>query len=265
MRFLGLINYYRNFCEGYGLTVKCLYNLLKKEFPEKIESYWTEEHTKAFDKVRGQIVNATQLAHPTYDTEMIVTCDSSGEGVGYSLSQIKDIELPSKKIKRLEVPIAFGSRAFNETERKAGSSERELLGLYYAIRKFYYYLRFTKVIIRIDCQALTSLKLGFSGKYLRQHRLIEFLDSVLDKENTTVIYKKGSSNYMKPVDSLSRHSAETWENIRKRILPTEAEEISPLCNVVSEEPTLKKGENTDLSTILSISGKMTANEKRKEW
>ena len=81
------------------------------------------------------------------------------------LSQIMTHKLPSGKEKEIETPLIFGSRAFRGIEKTYSASERELLALYFAILKFNYYLRYSKVIIRVDCQALISLRLGFENKF----------------------------------------------------------------------------------------------------
>ena len=112
------------------------------------------------------------LSHPDYKKDMIITVDSSLEGTGYSLTQIREVKLSNNKTKLLEVPIAFGSKAFSLTERKASASEREFFGLFIAVFALKSYLRFTNIIIRVDCQALLTNNFGFNGKFLKQHRMI---------------------------------------------------------------------------------------------
>ena len=80
--------------------------------------------------------------------------------------------------------------------------------------------------------ALTSLKLGFSGKFLRQHRMVEFLDSLLTKENTTIIHKKGESPAMRVADALSRLPPMTWQKVKDEIMPNLEEAPPAICNSI---------------------------------
>ena len=54
---LGLMNYFKKFMKDYSKIAKPLYELLKKE----AEYLWTEEHEKAFNKLKSLLVNAPML------------------------------------------------------------------------------------------------------------------------------------------------------------------------------------------------------------
>ena len=241
--FLGLTGYYRMFVKDYALKSKCLYELLKNEVPEKNIhlTHWKEEHSKAFNEIRDSIINACQLALPDYKKDFIVTVDASIEGAGYVLSQIMTHKLPSGKEKEIETPLIFGSRAFRGIEKTYSASERELLALYFAILKFNYYLRYSKVIIRVDCQALISLRLGFENKFMRQYRMIQAIDSCLDKGRCEIIHKKGTSPAMNVADALSRHSPHTWERIKSEIMPKEDFGEPAICHKIHEGISPKEG------------------------
>ena len=169
-----------------------------------------------------------------------MTCDSSQAGCGWTLSQILEHKLPNGRTKLIETPLQFGSKAFKGPEQRCSASERELIGLYYCIFSLKGILRFAKILLKIDCMALTSLKIGFSGRFLRQHRMIETLDSILTKHNTRVVHKKGESPSMRVADALSRLDNLTWEKIKNEILPNLEEAPQPICAVISEEITTSK-------------------------
>ena len=132
------------------MIVKPLYGLLKKEVCNDIPNNWTDVHTRLFDEARDALKKACSLAQPDYSLPFIISSDSSGQGCGFSLSQVQEVKLDNGKSKSLERPLQWGSHAWIGLEITAGASEKELLGLYYAVRKFRGMLRFTKLIIRVE-------------------------------------------------------------------------------------------------------------------
>lgn len=198
-----------------------------------------------FNKLKDQIINATQLALPNYEEPFIVTVDSGMQGMGACLSQIKEMKLRNGKTKNIETPIAFTSKSFNASESRSGSSERELFGLFYACKKWAHYLRHhPKTILIVDCQCLTNLKVGFEGKFARHHRIIEYLDGILNRHSAEIKYKKGKSNRLVAINALSRHSSITWEKLREMMMPLEEEIESPLCTTILKENAQKEGGDT---------------------
>ncbi|KAL1258854.1 hypothetical protein QQF64_009431 [Cirrhinus molitorella] len=70
----------------------------------------------AFDSTKQALAVAAMLAHPLPDSPIAITTDASDFAVGQ--------------------PLAFFSRKLHPNEQKCSMFDRELLGLYLAIRHF---------------------------------------------------------------------------------------------------------------------------------
>ena len=107
--FLGIVSYCRIFIPKFALRAALLYKLLTKDIPDKFTDEWTDEHDRAFIDIKGSLAEQTKLSHPDYgpDAEPFFLCvDSSGDGVGYFVSQRQKREAGVVS----EMPIAFGTR-----------------------------------------------------------------------------------------------------------------------------------------------------------
>ena len=140
-RFLGLANFYRSFCQNYGIIAKPLYESLAITESDQIE--WTPKKLEAFQAIKDNLCNAVRLSSPDYSKAFIVTVDSSLDGAGFSLTQVEKREAKNGVFKDVERPVAFGAHAFSKKEKMAAASEREMVGLYYAIVRFSVFLRFS--------------------------------------------------------------------------------------------------------------------------
>ena len=63
---------------------------------------------------------------------LIVTVDSSSEGIGYVLSQRQMSDINGKLVER---PICYGSTHLRGTQKKMGSTDLELTGVCFALKK----------------------------------------------------------------------------------------------------------------------------------
>ena len=122
-RFLGIIGYYRAFVRSYASIAFPLTNLLKAD----CQFHWGDEEQKAFECLKEKLVQAPILTYPNFNKQFLVACDASDVGVGAVLLQKGD--------KRL-MPISFASRVLSRAERNYSVTERELLAVVWALRKF---------------------------------------------------------------------------------------------------------------------------------
>lgn len=81
-RFLCLAGYYRKFVKDYGLIVKPLTNLLRKN-----SFIWTEEASLAFQQLQAAMTATPVLALPDFSIQFVVECDASEAGIGAILLQ----------------------------------------------------------------------------------------------------------------------------------------------------------------------------------
>ena len=76
--FLGKINYYRCFVKNLAEVAQPLYELLKKNCVFK----WTSDCESAFQTLKNEVINATQLSHFNPEKPLILATDASNRGIG---------------------------------------------------------------------------------------------------------------------------------------------------------------------------------------
>ena len=183
---LGMMGYYRKFIRNYAKIAAPLHDLLKKDK----KFLWTEEAENAFQELKHKLVTAPILGYPQFDSEFILSTDSSDFSIGYVLSQVHDGK---------ELPICYGGRALRNNELKWHITDKEGLALVEGIQHFRHYLTNTKFTVFTD---------NVSVKYLQsikdcQGRLGRW--SILLQGYTFEIkHKPGSKNHT--ADYLSRQT-----------------------------------------------------------
>ena len=99
-----------------------------------------------FWKIKQTLTEGPCLAHYAKDKEILVTTDTTG------------ITLWQKQDDGNIIPIAYGSRYLNDTEKKYSIGELELLAVVWGLEKFRFYLNEKRVHHYTDHQALEPLK-----------------------------------------------------------------------------------------------------------
>ena len=121
-----MVNIYHRFIPHCAGKLHHLHRLLF--LPEYI---WTPECDEAFQFSKSALASATLLVHPQCNVPTSITSDASNFAVGAVLEQFIDHEWR---------PIAFFSRKLQPAEMRYSTFDRELLGVYLAIRHFRWFL-----------------------------------------------------------------------------------------------------------------------------
>jgi len=145
--FLGLCNYYRKF--------KVKYSDLTGRFAPVLSSKsvwkWGQQEQENFENIKRNFVKSVMLKHPDFEKPFYLSTDASDISVSAVLYQ-KDNEDD-------DAVICFGSRTLLTTERAYSVTEKELLAVVFACRKFRTYLiGHPRVIVQSDHRALSFLK-----------------------------------------------------------------------------------------------------------
>ena len=139
--FLGLVGYYRKFIKNFTKIPKPLTMLTHMD----VKFEWKDIHQDAFMKLKEAIIQAPILLYPDTTKPYIVYTDASNDACGAQLSQIHD---------KTEFPVAFFSHTFTDTQRRWSTPEQEAYGIYFAIKKWNYYLQGADIIVRNDHKPL---------------------------------------------------------------------------------------------------------------
>ena len=181
------MGYYRRFIPNFSERAAVLTDLTKGKSPTKIK--WENAHESAFQDLKQVLQQPPILRPPHWDQEFILQVDASNRGLGAILSQ-KDQE-------GLEHPVAFASRKLQPREEKLSTTEKECLGIVWAVERFRYYLFGRKFRLLTDHNPLVWL-----NQVRDKNKKLLRWSVTLQEYEMVVEHRKGrnSSN----VDALSR-------------------------------------------------------------
>ena len=130
-KFLGLVNYYRQFIESFASIARPLYDMVKKD--QKWD--WTEKQEKAFRELKGRFTKEPVLAAPDLDKKMQMEVDASN----YTIDRVLSMECED----RLWQLVAFLLKSLNETERNYEIHNKEMLAIIRGLENWRYLLEGT--------------------------------------------------------------------------------------------------------------------------
>jgi hypothetical protein len=147
MRFIGMIGFYRRFCENLSQVIAPLTNLLSK----KVKFDWNDKCQVSFENAKNLLVTAPVLAIADHDKQFILCVDASDIGCGSVLSQ---------EVKGAIHPVSYFSKKFNPHQRNYSTIEKETLGLILSLEHFEVYLCASKhpILVYTDHNPLTFLQ-----------------------------------------------------------------------------------------------------------
>nr|GFC29433.1 reverse transcriptase domain-containing protein [Tanacetum cinerariifolium] len=118
--------------------------LLEKDTPFIFE----KEYVEAFQTLKRKLAEAPILIAPDWDMPFMLMCDASDFAIGIVLGQRQD-----KHFK----PIHYASKTMTEAKSTYTTTEKEMLAVVYAFKKFWSYLIMNKSIVYMDHSALKYL------------------------------------------------------------------------------------------------------------
>jgi len=123
-KFLGLVNYYRQFIEGFVSIARPLNDIVKKDKNWK----WMKRQKKAFKELKEQFTKELVLAAPDIDKKMRMEVDASN----YAMEGVLSMECED----RLWRPVAFLSKLLSETERNYEIHDKEMLAIIWGLESW---------------------------------------------------------------------------------------------------------------------------------
>ena len=128
-RFLGMINFYRNFCPNLSETLAPLTSLTS---PNTVYS-WTDQCQAAFETAKSLLGSAPILQIPRFDRPFKLRTDASQLGAGALLFQVDD--------QGIEHPIAYYSKKFSRPQQAYATIEKEAFAIVDSLKHFAYYVQ----------------------------------------------------------------------------------------------------------------------------
>lgn len=180
-RFIGLVNYDRQFIKNLSEKTSCLAALIAKDR----KFIWEEAHDKAFKGIKEEFKKNLEILIPDFNKEFTLETDASNVGLGAVLRQEGK-------------PIAFASRKLSILELKYGITEKEALAALWGMEKFQFYLIGKSFCLITDHQAMVYMNTKSEFGSARIQRWFERFN----RFQFTVKYRKGPE--LIQADALSR-------------------------------------------------------------
>lgn len=127
-RFLGMVGYYRGFCQNFSTVVAPLTSLLSP----KVKFEWSPRCQQAFEAAKTVLCSAPVLAAPQMDQPFTLHVDASKVGAGAVLAQVDE--------SGSECPVSFFSKKCNSHQLNYSIIEKEALALIWALKHFEVYV-----------------------------------------------------------------------------------------------------------------------------
>ena len=125
---MGHMGYNHKFLKGYAAIIAPMENLLKKY----VAFEWTPECQGSFDTLKAKMPSTPIKVFPDWNKEFHVHVDASSTTLGVVLAY------PGEGY--LDHPIVYSNRKLSFAERNYTMTEREDLGMVYALQTFRHYL-----------------------------------------------------------------------------------------------------------------------------
>ena len=189
-RALGSFAYVQRWIPGVADTARPLYDALDRDGRQKL--HWTEEMTAAFNKLKQQVSDAVALYVPDFGKPFTLITDASDVGAGAMLANRDGQHLK---------PVGFFHHALSQAEKNYSTTEKELLAVVLAVKRFRVYLANAPFELITDHRALRWLNsLDPFDERGRRGRWIDFLQQFQIRP----VHKAGKHPDMTMADYLSR-------------------------------------------------------------
>ena len=187
MRFIGMIGYYRRFCQNFAQVSAPLTDLLSTKRTFK----WSSECQTAYDRLKCVLASAPVLQAPDLEKPFTISVDASDNGVGAVLFQSDSNDVLH--------PVCYYSYKFKSYQKSYSTVEKEALGILLALEKFKVYLTCTAhpITVQTDHNPLVFIE----RVKFKNMRILRWALS-LQPFNIRIVHVKGKDNVM--ADALSR-------------------------------------------------------------
>ncbi|CBY09626.1 unnamed protein product [Oikopleura dioica] len=194
-RLLGMLQWIRQYAacrnkedvasKSFSQVIKPISALLKTNTPRG-KFTWTRNASKALEEIKERLASPEFIYFPDWNHTFVLTTDASIDAIGYCLTQ--EIEGKSQIIR-------VNSKTLNGAQQRYSTTERECLGVYWAILDCKFYLSGSRFIVRCDHNPLTFL----DTKTPKNDKVVRWLNQL---SNFIIVFVRGVDNNV--ADFLSR-------------------------------------------------------------
>ena len=138
--FLGMVGYYRKFISRFADAARPMTNLTRKD--TKFE--WSDDSQSGFKYLKTCLTESPILKYPNPQQRYVVFTDASDQAAVALLTQ----EYKDDDNEIREMPIAYFSAQFSDTQFKWSTVVKEGYAIYYAIKKWRNYPEDTDILLK---------------------------------------------------------------------------------------------------------------------
>ena len=143
-KFLGFINYHREFIPRLSLVASPLFALTRKN----VDFQWDNRCMEAFNNLKKTMTSPPVLSFPNNRDPFVLDTDASDLALGACLYQVRDGK---------EYPVSYSSVLLTPAQRKYCTTRKELLAIVLFTRQYRHYLLGGEFTIRTDHHSLAWL------------------------------------------------------------------------------------------------------------
>jgi transposase InsO family protein len=150
-QFVGLINYFHDFCSHHAEIMKPLHDMIQN-YQKKTRGrllVWNDEGALAFDKIIAEISKNHQMFFPREDCPIFLQTDASDYGIGAYCFQLVD---------NVEQPVAFVSKSLTAAQYKWAIIQKEAYSMFYAFRQLKTILRDRHFTVQTDSRGFRFMR-----------------------------------------------------------------------------------------------------------
>nr|GEY61429.1 hypothetical protein [Tanacetum cinerariifolium] len=198
-RILGHAGFYRMFIKDFSKIARSMTCILEKDTP----FVFSKECVEAFQTLKRKLTEAPILIAPDWDMPFELMCDASDFVIGAVLGQRQDKHFR---------PVHYASKTMTEAESNYTKTEKDMLSVVYAFKKFQSYLIMNMSIVYTDHSALKYL---FAKKDSKARLLQNPHQNVLDPkeinesfplETLNLVSTRGNSSNLWFADFANYHA-----------------------------------------------------------
>jgi len=217
--FLGMVGFYRRHINRFSDIAKPLTRLIRKN--DKF--IWTDECQKSFNALKQALITSPILKYPDPNKAYTIFTDASDIALGSILLQKHNVNG-----KECDMPIAYLSCQFNETQIKWSTIVKEAYAIYYSVLKWHHYLDGAQITLKTDHRPLQRF---LEGK--TQNNKLDRWSLEIKGYGIKVEWIKGSEN--KAADYLSRPPYKELTKTRKESIENNDITCNNVTNIDSNE------------------------------
>ena len=220
--FLGMVGYYRKFIRRFADAARPMTKLTGKD--TKFE--WSDDCKSGFEYLKTCLTESPILKYPNPQKRDVVFTDASDQAAASVLTQ--KYEDDDNEIK--DMPIAYLSAQFSDTQFKWNTVVKKGNAIYYAIKKWRHYLEDAEILLKSDAKSLQEFLNGRTDNLKLDRWSLELLGRNIQVEHIPG-YKRKAADCLSRLPFVTRKRNDNPLRDEISINMTQTEDDTQCCSL----------------------------------